>query len=522
MKKWIYRVVSIAIFLLIGIAIYLYWRLHDRHPDYTVDIDVRGGQYSPISAGFAAIKITPQVIDEWMDLNQNYQYDETDTFIDKNNNGKFDPVWMAGFNNNRPAQGVHDDLWARTMVIDDGKTRLAIVSIDAIGFGADDVIEVKKSFPTDWKLTTSFITSTHTHNSPDLIGLWGKSPYTSGVDEIYLEFVKAKITESVKLAIQNLRPAVFTLAQDLHSAQDLVTDTRKPDVYDYGLRVLHATDAKTDSTLGTLISWANHPETLEDKNLLISSDFPHYLRESFEKGITRGDSVIYPGKGGVAVYVNGAIGGLMTTWSDFTIRDMFTEETYAQPSFKKAEAQGQRLALLALKAVDLSNVKLSQSSIQLRAKTIELPLDNKLYRAGAVLGIFTRGLSGWWKIRTEVAIWRIGPAVFVHIPGELYPEIANGGIESPAGNDFSISPIETPALRELMPGEFKFVIGLSNDMIGYIIPKSQWDEMAPFTYGQHEAPYGEVNSVGPETAPLIYTELKNMLKEIRQQKQHDN
>ena len=180
----------------------------------------------------------------------------------------------------------------------------------------------------------------------------------------------------------------------------------------------------------------------------------------------------------------------------------------------KRPAQGRQLALLALRAIDSSSTHLRQSSIQLRAKTFNIPLDNKLFRLGASLGIFTRGLSGWWKIRTEVSVWRLGPATFLHEPGELYPEIANGGIEMPAGQDYDLSPVETPSLRELTPGEFKFIIGLSNDMIGYIIPKSQWDENAPFTYNQLEAPYGEINSVGPETGPIVYGELKKLLSEI--------
>jgi hypothetical protein len=344
--------------------------------------------------------------------------------------------------------------------------------------------------------------------------MWGKSEYSSGVNSEYTSLVKQKIHESVESAIENIRPARIKFAQDLEGAKNLMTDARDPKVLDCGLRIMHATDVETDSTLGTLISWANHPETLEDKNLLISSDFPHYVRESFEKGIQKGDSTIHKGVGGVSIYVNGAIGGLMTTWSDFGISDLFSDTKFDKPTYQKTEAQGQRLALLGLNALEESTTQVDESSIQLRAKTIHLPLDNKLYRLGAALGIFTRGLSGWWKIRTEISVWSLGPATFLHEPGELYPEIANGGIETPEGQDYRIEPMETPSLRELSPGEFKFIIGLSNDMIGYIIPKSQWDEVAPYTYRQTEAPYGEINSVGPRTGPIIYSELKNILEEF--------
>ncbi|MEX0883308.1 MAG: hypothetical protein WDZ72_07535 [Cyclobacteriaceae bacterium] len=117
-------------------------------------------------------------------------------------------------------------------------------------------------------------------------------------------------------------------------------------------------------------------------------------------------------------------------------------------------------------------------------------------------------------IRSEVNAWKLGPASFVHIPGELYPEILNGGVEAPDGGDFDIDPLEVPGISTQMPGRFKFFSGMSNDMIGYIVPKSQWDEKAPFTYGREKAPYGEVNSLGPETAPTLHKATMDLLKDL--------
>lgn len=47
------------------------------------------------------------------------------------------------------------------------------------------------------------------------------------------------------------------------------------------------------------------------------------------------------------------------------------------------------------------------------------------------------------------------------------------------------------------------IIGLANDEIGYVLPKSQWDEKPPFCYGRSKPQYGEQNSVGPDAAPLL-------------------
>jgi hypothetical protein len=68
-----------------------------------------------------------------------------------------------------------------------------------------------------------------------------------------------------------------------------------------------------------------------------------------------------------------------------------------------------------------------------------------------------------------------------------------------------------------MPGKYKFVFGMANDEIGYIIPKSEWEEEAPFRYGANESPYGEITSIGPETGPIIYSEILGLLADLQGQ-----
>jgi hypothetical protein len=72
--------------------------------------------------------------------------------------------------------------------------------------------------------------------------------------------------------------------------------------------------------------------------------------------------------------------------------------------------------------------------------------------------------------------------------------------------------VEVPALRELMPGRVKFLFGLANDEIGYLVPKTQWDERAPFTYAGKKAPYGEVNSCGPDAAGRVHGALAELCR----------
>ena len=517
MKKFLKYTLGFFLLLIAVTAVYLFLQLRDRHPGYEVDLNIRPQQNPSLSAGFAALPITPTITDSWKDVNGDARFveEDGDTYEDKNGNGQFDGVWMAGFQNQRPAQGIHDELWARTMVMDDGAFRMAIVSIDCIGLGADDIIRIRKAVNDEAEVDYVIVSSTHTHEGPDVIGMWGSGDYKSGVDPDYIDYLIQQSARSVEIATDRLRSARLRVAHDLTGAAHLVEDSRKPIVMDPGLMILEAVDEETDSTLGTLVEWSNHPETLWNENLQITSDFPHYMRESLERGVFHQDSLVKEGVGGTAVYLTGSIGGLMTTSPSFPIKSIFSDTTYLDPTYEKAEEQGKQLALLALNALDSAEV-IENTGIRLRAKSVELPLANPLFRLGAVLGILDKGMSGWMTIRSEICVWSLGPITFLHQPGEIYPEIVNGGVEAPDGADFGISPIERPALRDLMPGTYKFTVGLSNDMVGYIIPKSEWDQEAPYIYEYEDSPYGEINSLGPETAPILYKELVEVIRDIKE------
>jgi len=137
-----------------------------------------------------------------------------------------------------------------------------------------------------------------------------------------------------------------------------------------------------------------------------------------------------------------------------------------------------------------------------------------MFGLATMLGVLDFGMTGWFKTRTEIAAFTVGPASFISVPGEIYPEIVNEGVEAPEGQDYQMDLVEISPLHDLMPGKYKFVIGLSNDEIGYILPKSQWDEEAPYTYSRDNAPYGEENSLGSETASILYKEFAEILKDL--------
>lgn len=517
MKKFLIGFLLFVGFSVVSLWIYSMYQFRDRHQGYALDIDLKSSQ-ADVLAGFSKVDITPQNFETWTDANGDSKFnpDDGDTFVDADGNGKFDAIWLAGFHNSRPAQGVLDPLWARAMVLDAGEVKFALCVIDMIGFGNDEVIATRKLIAeANPELDYVIIASTHVHSSPDVVGQWGASDYSRGVNPEYLNQVQEGIKKAVNEAAKAVRPAVFRFAEEKEKLKPLVGDTRLPLVSDASLKLMQVLDAESGQTLGTLMNWGNHPETLWSENIQISSDFPDVWRNLVEDGITEGDSTLVDGVGGVAIFLNGAVGGLMTTHPDMSVIDPYSGESFQKQSPEKMRAQGKALAKITLETLKDTIWKSEEKvGLSVRAKTIELKMDNELFHLAAFLGIFERGFTSWKHIRSEVSAWTLGPATFLHAPGELYPEILHGGVESPEGGDFGIEPVEVPALQSEIPGRFKFFGGLSNDMLGYIVPKSQWDAEPPFTYEYKNRPYGEINSLGPETAPRVHSELLKILNEL--------
>jgi hypothetical protein len=296
----------------------------------------------------------------------------------------------------------------------------------------------------------------------------------------------------------------------------LVTDTRRPEVFDPDLRVMSFTHLVDGSHLGSIVCWSDHPEVPWSHNTQITAGFPGYLRRALENGVAVDGKVVEPGVGGTPLYINGAIGGLITTPPSVTVRDPYLNKDFKEPSHEKARALGRQLAqrlLPVLRRIGASGM--DHVPISIHARTLEIPVDNKLFLLAPVLGVIDRGHPGlerWNKLRSEVAIVTMGQVSIACIPGEIYPELVNGGIEHPPGADFDIEPLEIPPIRELMPGQIKFIFGLANDEIGYIIPKSEWDEKPPYLYYASKPVYGEINSVGPDAARTIHAALADLCR----------
>lgn len=109
------------------------------------------------------------------------------------------------------ATHIHDELHARTLVLDDGTTRLAFVIIDNVGINREVLDEAKRQVEEATGLPKEHIlmSATHTHSATSAGGEGhkrrGYHP-EAALDE-YQAFLARRISDGVRVAINNLAPA---------------------------------------------------------------------------------------------------------------------------------------------------------------------------------------------------------------------------------------------------------------------------------------------------------------------------
>jgi hypothetical protein len=474
-----------------------------------------------LRAGFGRVAITPETPDTWVDVDGDGRRGRKDTWQDGNGNGRFDRVWMAGFQNGRPAAGVADPLEAVAAVFDDGETRVGIVAADVVGLSHGFVASVRAAHAERLGLDYLLVHATHNHNGPDTQGLWGSGYLSSGVDDAYMERLRARLGEALAGAVAALEPARLEAAEIQGYDRKLGTvDTRPPYVLDDGIRVALVRAAEGERVLGTLLNFGNHVELLWDKNVQLTADVAGYARRGLSGGLDYDGALYKPGLGGTTLWLTGNIGGLVTTGPEDPVLDVRSGEALLAPSFEKARAQGYGIAEAVLDTVAAGGfAPVAAPRLRVHRRTLEVPVANRLLVFGARIGVLDRDVAGVFSPRTEteVALVELGDVWIACVPGELYPEIAVGGIVNPAGADYELEPVEVPPLRPAMAGKVNLMVNLANDAIGYLIPRSEWDARRPYLYGAEEDTYGEVVSAGPDAAGLVHGALLELFAEAQRE-----
>ncbi len=111
---------------------------------------------------------------------------------------------LQGALHDRRAVDVHDDLYAKALVLDDGVHPIALVYLDVIAIMDRDVANLRARVEelTDIPGEHVMIGCTHTHTGPAMMSMAGITH-----DQEYIDWLVGKAADAVKLAVNRLQPA---------------------------------------------------------------------------------------------------------------------------------------------------------------------------------------------------------------------------------------------------------------------------------------------------------------------------
>jgi len=369
------------------------------------------------------------------------------------------------------AQGIHDDLFARALVLGNKAAAFAFVSVDVLALPAGFVGRVRAviSERTGIQPEAVMIASTHTHAGPVTITTFFNPD--ESLDATYMNRLAGAIVESVETAWDNRFPARVGVGAG--RVTGIGVNRRTPDKLpiDEEIGIIKVTDAHGRAR-AMLMNHACHPTVLGPDNLLVTGDFPAFAIEKAEAGL---------GAHGFAMFVNGTQGNIsMGHSSELSAIGVITPGR----TFERAAELGHRLGEAALAAlpgietggdpklralsqsVDLPLKKLpsvKEAARALREADARLAklngdheLSEELNRAkserlyASITHFYARETSRLpdGRLPIELQGVRINDAALIAVPAEVFVEI---GLE-----------VKQRAPRRT------FIVGIANGYIGYL------------------------------------------------------
>lgn len=336
------------------------------------------------------------------------------------------------------------DLFVRAMVLEKGTTRVAIVGIDNLGWPAilgDKSRDLIKGISPENVL----IGVTHTHSAPDAYGF----PNEKGevlTDFEYLNWCVQQIADAVNEAVEKLEPAVLKIAVG-EAKGKIAYNYYAPRLYDPRCGVIQALGTSGDNegkVISTLVNYAIHPEVIGPGRGILSPDICGPLYDRIEEKA-----------GGIAIFMNSAQGGMVTA-------DNRRPNNEEANDYEECTRIGELLADQALSIVEDAEIQ-KDPNLFCVSKTIELPIDSELMRMIFDNSPMKNNLSNGYNINTSVNLLNIGTAQVLTIPGEALPNIGY-------------------YLKRNMHTKNPFLFGLTNDALGYIISKEDFNSFERYEY----------------------------------------
>ncbi len=347
--------------------------------------------------------------------------------------------------------GVHDPLFAKALVLDNGVCQAAIITCDVLGFHKDFVAAVRADIEATTGIpgTNVLITCSHTHAGPASMFLQS----CGEMDETWMVILRHQLVEVTQNAFSKRQPAKFGLGRGRFTTG--VHNRRAPgDILDPEVGILRVVDEQA-ATIATFINYACHPTCLTGENQLFSAEYPGVLTDQVQQAT-----------GAISLFATGAIGDVGP----------------AARGWPVYEAIGSGLAETVLNA--LPTLELTDwSRLSVASQTVDLPLQPlptreqlaQFLAANQTPWTEAEKISDWVRVKvefamqqwvertraalaedpvvtsvqTEVQVIRLGDVAFVSAPGELFVEL---GLAIKVGGG----------------AKQTFICGFSNDNIGYI------------------------------------------------------
>ncbi|NQU52105.1 MAG: neutral/alkaline non-lysosomal ceramidase N-terminal domain-containing protein [Bacteroidetes bacterium] len=202
---------------------------------------------------------------------------------------------------NKPAEGIHDRIWAKALTLKNRDQKYAIITLDILGLPSNVKKDLlKRVAGQGWTKENIMLLPSHSHGSLEMAALNSKnllnSPQIGVFQPELLDFILDKLEALIKDADQNYQ-SVKIGTQSKHI--DGLNRNRRRDPNVDNELIVTRVDLKNGNPLAVLVNWTAHPTFIGGSDMLVSAEWPGYLQNELQKMI---------GSGVTAMYYNGAEG----------------------------------------------------------------------------------------------------------------------------------------------------------------------------------------------------------------------
>ncbi len=382
----------------------------------------------------------------------------------------------GGMGPTRPATKKIGELTVRAVVLEQGATKAAIVSVDALGFPSVLLQRAAKKV-NDIPLQNIVVGATHTHSGPDFYAFPdGKGGHTG--DLKYIDRVCELMAEAINEAAAKVQASTVRVATGKVEGQ-VAYNYYAIELYDPRAGILQFTNAE-GKTIATLVNYAIHPEVLGNEVGALSPDLIGPLCDRIESKV-----------GGMAIFMNGAQGGMITADNrDLTkIADPLAGRWTDKREWSECLRIGEKLADEALRIIATVE-PITEVPLQCEHRNVEFPVDSD-----ALWGVVQYSPLNYPRnenrtISSRINLIQIGPARIATIPGEALPNIGF-------------------YLKRKMSGEHNLLFGLTNDAFGYILTEVDFSSFSRYDYVSRV-------SLGEKTGTILIKNILELDQQVRQ------